>query len=331
MIRVFILEDSRTLMRELIKVFGMTSDFKVIGTATTIASALEQIPALKPDLVSLDVFLPDGSAADAVTGILRIAPVPIVLLSEAKRETDEVFAALAAGAVDFMRKPRAVDKRSTAAMLNAMRALSRVALRARPSSERCALAMATSVVAFASSTGGPNALREILAALPADFPLPILVAQHVAEGFEAGLAKWLAAASPLRFRVMEKQRQALTGGEVVLGRSGWDMRVVSREEVVLEKAPVRGYHPSGDMLFKSASKAFGSSVIAVVLSGIGSDGAAGALEVARAGGVVMAQDERSSVVYGMPAAVAEAGIAGLIGSPVELGRAILHTVTSKKS
>ncbi len=321
MIRVFVIEDSATLRRYLVDMFRTSGDFEVVGQAASVERALEDVLRLRPDLVSLDVILPDGSAADLVRRILEVAPIPIVLLSEAKRDTEEVFEALAAGALDFMSKPRKLDKRSNAAMLHAMRALSRVkvATRSRPRAKS-----SLSVVTIASSTGGPNALREVLGELPADFPLPIVVAQHVAEGFEEGLARWLGQVCPLRFRIC-RERALLTPGEVLLGQSGWDMVIVSREESALAKPPQRGYHPSADLLFKSAAKVFGAGVLSVVLSGIGSDGTIGATEVARAGGVVMAQDARTSVVFGMPGSVANAGVVSLVGSPWELGRAILHS------
>jgi two-component system chemotaxis response regulator CheB len=182
-----------------------------------------------------------------------------------------------------------------------------------------------SAVAFASSTGGPNALKEIFGLMPADFPLPIVIAQHVAEGFEDGLARWLGQTCPLRFRVADEGVTPLVAGEVVLGRSGWDVIYKNPDEVSLRVAPKRGYHPSGDALFESAARVFGPKVLAVVLSGIGSDGTAGAAAISKVAGTVMAQDERSCVVYGMPRSVVDAGLASLVGSPQELGHAILNS------
>ncbi len=325
MIRVFIIEDSATIRRQLTEMFRGAGDFEVVGQAATVEKAIEAIPRLLPDLVSLDVFLPDGTAADVVRRILAVAPIPIVLLSEAQRDAEEVFEALAAGALDFMRKPRTVDKRSNAGMLHAMRALSRVKVGGGGSAPAKPNGSALSVLTVASSTGGPNALRELLGQLPGDFPLPIVVAQHVAEGFEDGLARWLAAACPLRFKVCP-ERTVLEAGQVLLGPAGWDLQISTRSEVVLTKAPDHGYHPSADVLFSSATKVFGPAVLAVVLSGIGADGTLGGTAVAKAGGVVMAQDQRSSVVFGMPGSVTSAGVVSLVGSPSELGRAILQSV-----
>jgi two-component system chemotaxis response regulator CheB len=320
MIRVAVIEDSRTARRHLVKLFESAADFKVVGEAATLAEAERGIRAWRPDLVSLDVFLPDGTAPQAVRALSAAWPSPIVLASDAPRNTAEVFEALAAGALDLVAKPPSDDPLRCTRFLQLMRALSRVKVRrARVKTARRGSAGPVEVLAIGSSTGGPNALRELLAELPPRLNVPVLVAQHLAKGFEPGLARWLSDGSALEVEVAT-HGAALEPGRVLLGPSGKDL-VVERGHVVLRTAPLAGYHPSADVLFASVAEAYGPGVLAVVLSGIGSDGALGARAVAAKGGVTFAQDKESCAVFGMPAAVAKAGVAGLVAPPKELGRA----------
>jgi two-component system chemotaxis response regulator CheB len=330
MIRVFIVEDSPTVRRHLQSVFMQAGDFQVVGTASTVAGAVDAIPGVRPDLVTLDVFLPEGgTAADVVRKLASVATMPIVLLSEAPRTSTEVFEALEAGALDFIRKPKPGDQTSTATLLNALRALSRVQRNAPPPPVFVPSPSQSpfGVLAIASSTGGPSALREILQNIPSAFPLPIVIAQHLAEGFEEGLIRWLAQVCSLKF-VAVTNLERLHAGTVYLGKSGADLVIKSVDEVQVAKAPPRGYHPSGDVLFESAARAFGAQAIAVVLSGIGSDGAQGAKTLANLGGLVLGQSAQSSVVYGMPKAAAEIGACSYVGTPKELALAILRSVGS---
>jgi two-component system chemotaxis response regulator CheB len=171
------------------------------------------------------------------------------------------------------------------------------------------------VVAIASSTGGPPALKALLAALPANFPWPVLIAQHLTPGFEDGLSRWLGQHCALPVRVVTKAMPL--GPGVFIGQPEHDLVVHARDEVRVVPAPARGYHPSGDRLFETAVTAFGAQVVAVVMSGIGSDGLRGATAVQGAGGLVLAQ--AMAPVRGMPDAVTKAGLAAGEGSPEQLG------------
>jgi two-component system chemotaxis response regulator CheB len=174
------------------------------------------------------------------------------------------------------------------------------------------------LVAVAASTGGPAALLRILSSLPGDLTVPILVVQHIATGFVAGLADWLSASCNLRVKVAEhgepllKRTVYLAPDERQLG-VGPDGRVV-----VAEAAAVNGFRPSGTYLFASAAQAYGASVAAVILTGMGSDGVEGLKAVKAAGGRVLAQDEASSVVYGMPGEAAAAGVVDAVLSVEEI-------------
>jgi two-component system chemotaxis response regulator CheB len=299
--------------------FRDAGDFEVVGLAATGEDAVEVVGRLGPDVVSLDVYLPNEKAAHVVRRMLARRNVPIVLVSSAAKDDSEVFEALAAGALGLVQKPKASDSVTTSSFLHAMRALSRV--RVQPLRATEPPPGGIEVVAIASSTGGPGALRALLAELPRAFTAPVLVAQHISPGFEEGLARWLSQASRLPVHVAQP-RGALEPGTVLLGRPGSDLILESRSRYVVRAAPDRGYHPSGDALFDSAARHFGKSAAAVVLAGIGEDGAAGAAKIAACGGRVLAQDPRSAPVASMPAAAARLVVDAMVADPAALGRAL---------
>lgn len=315
--RILVVEDSPTARRYLVTLLTQAGDFEVVGQARTGEEAVKAAAALEPDLVSLDVFLPDLTAAEVVRRLSAYRPVPVILLSDARRDADDVFRALEAGAVDFLPKPKPDDAAATAAMLAALREVREVArARGEPAPAPFAAAPArpaAAVVAIASSTGGPPALRALLAALPKDFSLPVLVAQHLTPGFEDGLTRWLGEVCALPVRVVSGP--TALGRGVFVGRPQHDLLVTSATEATSVPAPGRGYHPSGDLLFESAAAVFGARVAAVVLSGVGADGLKGATRVQQAGGVVLAQSLASAAVKGMPQSVIRAGLTSGEGSP----------------
>ncbi len=323
MIRVLVVEDSATARRYLRNLFSASRYFEVVGEAGSGAEAVELVPKVRPDIVSLDVFMPGHDASEVVRDILARRSVPIVLVSDAPRDAAEVFDALAAGALDFARKPRPSEPATEQSLLRLMQLLSRVKVgSARDAPE----ATGVRLVAVASSAGGPVALRDLVGSLPRDFPIPVIVAQHLAAGLEGGLTEWLGRVTSLSVRVA-RNGQALEAEQVLLCPAGRDILIAPGGRVFVRPAEPRGYHPSADRLFESAAEVVGAGVLAVVLSGIGRDGARGAERVVAAGGVVLAQDRRSSAVYGMPAAVAD--IAALVAPPAELARSIVEIVSKR--
>jgi two-component system chemotaxis response regulator CheB len=164
-------------------------------------------------------------------------------------------------------------------------------------------------VAIATSTGGPAALQAIFSRLPGDFPVPILVVQHIAKGFVGGLASWLGSASKLRVKVAEGD-EPIIPGNIYLAPDDRHLGMTSRGRIAVSPdSPVSGFRPSGTFLFESAARALGARALAVILTGMGRDGVEGLRLVKASGGRVLAQDEASSVVFGMPAAAIEAGLA----------------------
>jgi len=180
-------------------------------------------------------------------------------------------------------------------------------------------AVPPSVVAIAASTGGPAALQRILGDLPADFAPPLLIVQHIATGFTQGLADWLAAGSPLKIEVA-RHKDPLAARTALLAPDERHLAVEGRGAVaVLDSPPVGGFRPSASVLFESVARTFGSSAVGVVLTGMGADGVQGLEALRASGGHVIAQDEGSSVVYGMPRAAVEAGVVDLVLPLDEIG------------
>ena len=164
------------------------------------------------------------------------------------------------------------------------------------------------IVALASSTGGPEALQELLAALPPDFPVPILAVQHLAKGYVSHLVSALAASCRIRVKLAE-HREPLATSTIYIAPDDYHLGVADRHSIELSGAPpVERFRPSANWLFSSVAFHFGPGVVAVILSGMGQDGVAGLVEIRRAGGLIVAQDEASSAVYGMPRAAAEANL-----------------------
>jgi two-component system chemotaxis response regulator CheB len=314
----------RKLVSELV---DGTGEFRVAGTARDGADALRKIRALDPDIVTLDIEMPELDGLAALGYIMSECPRPVVMLSgvASGKADDLTIRALEMGAVDFVRKPagqfspdlRPVRDR----LLQALRACREVNLRGVPalmSPPRPAQPLgpagptnrASRVVVIASSTGGPRALAEIIPRLPAALEAAVLVVQHMPAGFTRSLAERLNAQSALE--VCEAQ----DGGPIVTGRvyiapGGWHMRVRrsgGAPVIALDEAPpVWGVRPAADPLFRSAAEEFGAAAIAVVLTGMGRDGAAGVQAVCEGGGTAMAQDRATSIIFGMPQAAIAAG------------------------
>ncbi len=331
MIRVVVAEDSLTLRGLLVEILESDPEVRVVGQAKNGAEALELTARLKPDLVTMDVHMPVMDGFEATKEIMVRAPTPILIVSSSAsgRDVDLSLNAMRAGALMIVPKPD--DPRSEAfngrreelvAMVKAMaqvKVVRRWASRARVVTPLPVLPHAAGarlqLVAIAASTGGPAAIQGILAALPREFPAPILVVQHIAVGFVAGLADWLSASCNLRVKVAEPG-DLLRERSVYLAPDDRHLGVGADGRVAVVAAPpINGFRPSGTYLFESAARAFGSGVAAVILTGMGSDGVEGLKAVKAAGGQVLAQDESSSVVYGMPR---EAVTAGLVDAVVPL-------------
>jgi two-component system chemotaxis response regulator CheB len=321
---VVVAEDSLTIRELLVALLESDPDISVVGQAKNGAEAVELAERLRPDLIAMDIHMPVLDGLEATKEIMVRAPTPIVLVtSSASREDAALsFDALRAGALTVVAKPADpaapdFDGRSEQ-LLRTLKAMADVKVvrrwgpRRREPPERPALARRLRAVAIGASTGGPAALLRILEALPADCPVPILVVQHIAAGFIEALAEWLNGSCGLRVKVAEHQ-ESLAARTVYLAPDDRHLGVTAERRVALsDEAPIEGHRPSATHLFAAAARVFGPAAAAVILTGMGQDGVDGLRQIKGAGGYVIAQDESTSAVYGMPRAAAAAGLADAV-------------------
>jgi two-component system chemotaxis response regulator CheB len=330
--RMLICEDSGVYAAALRRLLEYDGDISVAAVCTTAEEAIAALPAIRPDLVTMDIELPRMDGLAAVEEIMYSAPLPILVLSaQVGHGTEQAAAALAAGAVDALAKDD-LDLRDPAgpggkAFRHRVKVLSRARvirhprarLRSRPADSSPVRHAA--VVGVCSSTGGPQILARLLAALPADYQVPVLVVQHIAAGFTEGLARWLDRSVPIPVRIAEEG--VLAGPGAWIAAEGAHLTFSATGHMHLDRDTVRGRHrPSGDVLLDSIAAAAGRGGVAVVLSGMGDDGAAGAAAVRRNGGMAIAQDEASSAVFGMPKAAIDHGV-DIVLSPDEIAAWLL--------
>lgn len=324
MIRVLIVDDSPTVRERLVEVVGGDPDFEVAGCAGDGALAIELCQRLRPDVVTMDIVLPGTSGLEATEQIMAFCPTPILIVSSAdnRRDMFSTYDALAAGAVDVLEKPTGDEESWAADLLSALRVVARVRVithprlrltspeRPRPGPRRPG---GFRLVAIGASTGGPSAVRAILAALPKDFPLSVLVVLHVSEPFGLSLADWLNSHSRLPVRCARggEVLDQVTG-QVLLAPPGSHLVLQGGRLQLSQSPPRHSCRPSVDVLFESVASEARESAIACLLTGMGKDGAQGLLKVRERGGFTLAQDEATSVVFGMP------GEAALLGAAAEV-------------
>jgi two-component system, chemotaxis family, protein-glutamate methylesterase/glutaminase len=312
MIRVLVADDSATARQLLRAILEQDGDIRVVAEAHDGAEAQALVEQVRPDIVVMDVHMPIADGLQATKEIMMRAPTPILIVSAAsQRDVDLSLSATQAGALMALPKPgnpaapafneRAAELRATTRAMDHVQVVRHwsVSERPRPAERRRALRSVPALVTIAASTGGPAALRRILMDLPRTFPLPIVVVQHIARDFTVGFADWLAGSCALPVKIAE-DGETLKPGVVYVGPDDRHIGVTDDTRVRLTRdAPISGFRPSATHLFASAGRAFGSRLIAIVLTGMGSDGAEGLAEAHDAGAYVIAQDEASSVVYGM--------------------------------
>jgi two-component system chemotaxis response regulator CheB len=338
-IRVLIVDDS-LFMRAAISKTLSTGAFDIVGQAKDGKDALAQVAKLKPDVVTMDFNMPGMNGAETVRELMRTQPTPVVMFSaHTKQGAKETFDALSAGAVDFVTKPAgevSVDLSKIANELigkltAASQSRPRVAITpmpSRPSGQMSAVS-GSSIPSFATasrggtvpgmgvgttrvcvmgiSTGGPAALSEVIPALPENLKIAIVVVQHMPAGFTAALAERLDATSKVTVEEAHAGDRP-TPGVVLIAPGDKHLEFDDRGNVVLTDGPlVNGCRPAADVTMQSAARVFGKRTLAVVMTGMGKDGAAGALAIKRAEGKTLAQDQQTSVIYGMPKAAVDAG------------------------
>jgi two-component system chemotaxis response regulator CheB len=346
---VLVVDDSPICRQLIIEALKKDPDLEVVGTAENGQQAIDKTVALRPSVVTMDVDMPVMDGLEAVERIMGEVPTPILVLTGDPRSQSPALThrALAVGALALQVKPaldagpeawnlaREVKLLSTVKVIRHLRGTPRSAGplmgRAAPTPfESAAFSNSTlGIVAIASSTGGPQVVHKLLSELPADFPAPIALVQHINAAFADSLAGWLAASSKLKIKVA-KDGDALMPGVVLIAPPDRHMVVLQRGRVTLkEGASVDGHIPSATLLLESAAKAYGRRAAGVILTGMGTDGADGMLAIKQSGGITLAQSQESCVVFGMPGAAIARGAADHIVHGDALSRALIKVAVGE--
>ncbi|HEY2393379.1 MAG TPA: chemotaxis-specific protein-glutamate methyltransferase CheB [Candidatus Angelobacter sp.] len=338
--RVLVVEDSLTTRRHLVEVINADPDLEVVAEAEDGKKAIELCQTLRPDVITLDMMLPVMTGVSVTEYVMAFCPTPILIVSAStnRGELFKTYDALAAGALDVLEKPtgNSQDGVWEQSLVLAVKIVARVKvithLRAKiglvgktPAGqvglETSNSTTAKRIIAIGGSTGGPAAIVEILRALPAGFPVPILLVIHISSPFGAAFAEWLDGLSPLRVRYAKDGEPLPSLGQAGVVMAPPDFHLaVERGKLRLSSGPERNScRPSVDVLFESLAKELGHETTAYLLTGMGKDGAAGLLALRRAGACTVAQDERSCVVFGMPKEAIQIGAAKQILALDQMG------------
>jgi two-component system chemotaxis response regulator CheB len=333
--RVLIADDSAVMRRLLLTTLEQESDLRVVGAARDGAEAVRLCMSLRPDVAIMDINMPIMDGLLATQKILEHAAIPIVILSGyvGDPSSQMAFEAIRSGALAVVAKPTGPDepeyRRMHEELVSAVRNMAGIRVVQRqprktsPITPMAAHSAPTHVraVGIVASTGGPAALHFLLRRLPYNFPAPILVVQHITLGFVPGLVEWLSNDSKLEVR-LGQAGEFPQPGQALFAVDDTHMVVDSAGFLMFtNEEPIDGHRPSGTLLLRSIARTYGAQAVGVVLTGMGTDGAAGLLNIKNAGGQTIAQDEASSVVYGMPRAAAAIGAADEI---LSLERIVAH-------
>ncbi len=329
-IRVIVVDDSPTARELLVAILQIAEGIHVIGTGSTGQDALRLVRRMRPDVLLMDINMPLMDGLEATEEIMAEVPTPIVLVTGTymRDDLDLSFKAISLGALTVMAKPGLAAPEACEALVDTVRSMANVPVVRRWSKKKAAaspspppvapasapasqvipppplrreeLQRPYQIVGIASSTGGPGALATILRQLNADFPLPLLIVQHVTPGFAAGLAEWLNGETALRVTLAEHGAKPQPG-VVLIAPDGYHMQMNYRGYIELTKEPAyNGLRPSANYMFHALARIYGPRAVGVILTGMGDDGADGIKALHDAGGLTLAQDEQSCIVYGMP-------------------------------
>lgn len=358
-IRVLVVDDSGFFRKVVSDILNSDSNIEVVGTATNGQEAIEQVKALKPDAITMDIEMPVMDGITAVGKIMQSMPTPVLMFSTLTTDgAQATLDALDAGAMDFLPK-RFEDishNRDEARKLLCERVVTLGKQNARPISKKVTAPASTPVaetaqkaptqkepekitrvvpaaskgvhklVAIGTSTGGPVALQDVLSKLPANFPLPILLIQHMPASFTPAFAKRLNDLCEINVKEAENGDK-LHPGTAYLAPGGKQMAIKkngSDDTIVISDGDAgQTYKPCIDITFKSVASIYPRKTLAIILTGMGADGCEGAKSLKQGGSTIWSQDEASCVVYGMPAAIAKEGIADRVLNLSEIGSALV--------
>lgn len=346
MIDILIVEDSPSVQHHLKNILEAEADMHVMGIASNGAEAVRLSKEKRPDVITMDINMPEMNGLEATRLIMENDPVPIVIVSASfdPRDVEKSFLAMEAGAVGIAEKPFGVGhpgyQEAARNLVRTVRAMAEVKVvkrwpRARyPAAPRGEIRLEkapqkVSMVAIGASTGGPPVLQTILSGLTKGFPAPILVVQHISKGFLEGLVEWLGNTTRHPVHIASEGERALPG-HVYFAPEDLHMGITGSGRIALNaSSPENGIRPSVSYLFRSALSSYGSEAVGVLLTGMGRDGADELKMLKDKGAVTIVQDKESSVVHGMPGEALKLEAASYVLAPEKI-TAALETLFSRR-
>lgn len=341
MIKVLIVEDSVAAQQLLTHILNGEPGIQVIGTASNGAEAIKFVNKIKPDVITMDYYLPDATGLQVAREIMETKPVPIIIVSSTwtADQYSEAFNLMDAGAVGTMKRPpgpgHSEHESLAKELVQLIKSMSEIkVVRRSPKfkSKQFEAAqipfVASRIVAIGASTGGPPVLDTILSQLPPDYPYPIAVVQHIADGFLDGLVNWLQPKCKLKIHIAT-DNQLLEPGNVYIAPDRFHLGVTAQEKTVLSTSePEHGIRPSVCYLFRSVAQVYGSRAIGILLTGMGKDGAEGLQMMREKGAITIVQDKDTSAVFGMPNEAIKLGAAQFILPPDKIAQSLISQQTS---
>jgi len=324
MIRVVIVDDSPTFRLLARSILESDPDIQVVGEAINGKEALRKCERFRPDIITMDIHMPSMNGYEAIQTIMEEMPCPIIVLTGTPGSKNEKIheKAMKSGALVVLPKPKDIQGIDPYAnqLIDKIKAMSAVKVIRRKKMSGTGLIKRSfdrltpgkkniKILGIGASTGGPPAIQTVLSGLSYPLPFPIVIVQHISKGFVQNLAKWLTSSTQFQVSIAENARQMIPGS-VYIGQDNHQLMVTRNGRIRLKQyGPVDGHQPSASVLFESIAQEYGDTGMGILLTGMGCDGASGLKKLSDTGAITIAQDESTSVVYGMPKeAVALGGV-----------------------
>ncbi|MBL7072628.1 MAG: chemotaxis-specific protein-glutamate methyltransferase CheB [Candidatus Omnitrophica bacterium] len=329
-IRVLIVDDSSLMRSAIESILRSDNKIEIVGTAGDGAEAVKKTKILKPDVITMDLKMPIMSGLEAIEKIMRDIPTPIIVVSTVDMEV--IVKALGIGAMDFVPVTQDINSISRnliqkVKIASRVRPIKRIKIRPLKTKKKFKKKKISKIVAIGVSTGGPQALQVVLSKLPQDLPAGILIVQHMAEGFIGGLAEWLKNMSLMDIKVASSKEDLKTG-IVFFAPDNYNVGVDEDGVIQLSESVNKSatYVPSIDVMMRSVALSYGENAVGVIMTGMGTDGVKGIAAIKKAGGKTIAQDEESSVIFGMNKVAIDKGYADKVVSLEKIADEIVKAV-----